>query len=91
MGQIEEYEHLVIKEIASHIVEPNAITKFLQLIGKPMDKLLISANSNKTVAINKVMNSLSSYINKGLRLTIKMANNLCSDDSVIKEYNKNNL
>lgn len=91
MVRLEAYEDTVIKEIAKHIVEPNAVSQALQLMGKPIEKLMDIAENNKIVKKIGVTDVISSAIDKSLKITIKIANNLCSDSTVIKEYNKNNL
>ena len=87
----DEYDELIIKEIAAHTVNPNAIRKFLELSGKPIEKLMNAANSSQNKIMKKVSANISHGIEEGIRKTIKLANTLCSDESVINEYKKKNI
>jgi hypothetical protein len=53
-----EYEHQVIREIALHRVQPNAVQRLLETLGRPVGKLMqIGRDSN-----NPALRMLSKHV-----------------------------
>ncbi|MCD1260700.1 EcsC family protein [Paenibacillus athensensis] len=87
-AQFEEDDLQIIKEMAQHEAEPGFVQKALQTIGKPIDKLMGYVQSADNKYIKKALQKIDSAIVEALRGTVKMANQLTSEDKVRKEYRK---
>ncbi|TBL75160.1 EcsC family protein [Paenibacillus thalictri] len=88
MTPFEPYESLAISEIAKHECSPNPIQSALELVGKPIAKVLEVAHQSKNKYIRKAVSSIDTTIEKSLKATIKGANLLTGEDVVRKAYMK---
>jgi hypothetical protein len=82
------YERLVIEDIARHRVQPGPVSRALELVGKPVDKLARWAASSESAMVQKVHDSVLTNVEKGLRSTIRTALQLQSDGNVLQRFRK---
>lgn len=85
------YDLKVIKEIAKHMVEPNAVNVALQLMGKPLDKVLAWMDKADNKLVQKITDGIASTTEDVMIKVVQTANSLCSDTSVIAEYKKRGI
>ncbi|WP_458413285.1 EcsC family protein [Schinkia sp. CFF1] len=88
MPKFEEYESYVITEIAKEIESPYWFQQLLNVTGKPIDKLIEGAKKIEKLPIRKVTDAVSSAVEEGLITTIKTANKLHNEESILKRFNK---
>lgn len=84
-----EYERFVMQEMARNAISTSPVQAALELMGKPVAKLMEAAHSSTNKYVIKAVSSIDSTIEKSLRGTIKLAKRTTSDDAVRKEYRKN--
>ncbi|MDF2659776.1 MAG: hypothetical protein K0Q94_2567 [Paenibacillus sp.] len=84
-----EYEQFVLQEMARNAISTNPVQATLELMGKPVAKLMEAAHSSTNKYVLKAVSSIDATIEKSLRGTIKIAKRMTSDDAVRKEYRKN--
>ena len=86
-----EYEQRVIKEIAQHRVEPSALDTLFCKMGKPMELIFNRIQRLDNKLTKKITSSILEGVDKGIRKSVTVANTLCSDQSVLKEYQKKSV
>jgi len=82
------YERLVIEDMARHRVQPVPVSRALELLGKPVDKLTRWAASSESAMVQKVHDSVITNVEKGLRSTIRTSLQLQSDGNVLERFRK---
>ena len=73
-----EYEQRVIREIATHRVQPHAVQRILDTVGKPFAKLLQAGRDSKNRAVRGVSDRIQGWVEEGLIKTFKAANRITS-------------
>jgi hypothetical protein len=81
-----EYEQQVIREIAQHRVQPNAVQRLLDNVGKPVGKLLKFSRESNNAAIRGMSQRVHGWIEEGLIKTFKAANRLANPDDILKKH-----
>jgi len=82
------YERLVIEDIARHRVQPGPVSRALELVGRPVDRLTRWAASSESAMVQKVHDSVLSNVEKGLRSTIRTSLQFQSDGNVLARFRK---
>lgn len=82
------YERLVIEDMARHRMQPGPVSRALELVGKPVDKLQRWAASSDSAMVQKVHDSVLSNVEKGLRSTIRTSLQLQSDGNVLERFRR---
>jgi hypothetical protein len=86
-----EYEQQVIRELATHRVQPNAIQRVLDTIGKPMGRLLKFARESQNPAIRSVSDRVQGWVEEGLIKTVQAANRMTGTDEIRKRFSRRGL
>src|SRR5215468_10707699 len=90
MGQVSpvftEYEQQVIRELAMHRVQPNAIQRLLENVGKPMVKLMNFGRTSQSRTVRGLSEHIHGWIEEGLIKTFRAANRLASTKDIVKRY-----
>ncbi len=81
-----DYEQKVIREIAIHRVQPNAIQRLLETVGKPFSKLLTAGRDSNNRAVRGVTDRIHGWVEEGLIKTFKAANRISNPREVTKRY-----
>jgi len=81
-----EYEQQIIRELAIHRVQPNAIHRLLEGVGRPMAKLLNFGRNSKIGALRGVADHVHGWIEEGLIKTFRAANKLANTKDISKRY-----
>ena len=81
-----EYEQHVIRELASHRVQPNAVQRVLDGVGKPVSKLLTLGRKSQNRALRGVTEHIHGWIEEGLIKTFRAANRLANTKDIAKRY-----
>src|SRR5438132_3499265 len=81
-----EYEQQVIRELAVHRVQPNAVRRLLEGVGLPMAKHLRFGRNSKSRALRGVADHLHGWIEEGLIKTFRAANKLSNPKDISKRY-----
>ena len=69
-----EYERRVVHEIALHQVQPNAIQRLLDTIGKPVGRLFQYARDSQNPAMKGISERVQGWVQEGLIKTVQVAN-----------------
>src|SRR5262245_66677673 len=69
-----EYERRVVHEIARHQVQPNAVQRVLEAIGKPVGKLFQYARDSQNPALKGISERVQGWVQEGLIKSIQVAN-----------------
>ena len=91
MEHFTAYEQQVIREIAKHTIDPNMIEGALRKIGAPTEYVIKKIQKNNNDLVKKVTNKINQTVANGAKKAIKAANHLCSDQSIIAEYQKKGI
>ncbi|OGL42983.1 MAG: hypothetical protein A2161_04670 [Candidatus Schekmanbacteria bacterium RBG_13_48_7] len=83
-----EYENKIIKEIAQHIIEPNPVQKVLSLAGKPVEKILNVFTTTNLPVLKKIPKLINRAVDKGVRLSIKAANIINIEKTIMVKAQK---
>ena len=81
-----EYEQQVIRELAVHRVQPNAVHRLLEGVGRPMSKLLNIGRSSKNRTLRGLADHVHGWIEEGLIKTFRAANKLANTRDISKKY-----
>ena len=79
-----EYERRVVHEIAIHQVQPNAIQRILEAIGKPVGKVFQFARDSRNPALRGVSQRVEGWVQEGLIKTVQAANHFTGTDEIIR-------
>src|SRR5438034_3966372 len=66
-----EYEQEIVREIAVHRVQPNAVQRLLDTVGKPVGKILKYARESSNPALRGISDRVQGWVQEGLIKTIK--------------------
>lgn len=83
-----DYEKKVIREIARHMVEPNAIQKALKIAGKPVEKVMDAASRSNIKVIRKITGVVQQEIQKGILRSIRVTRRSHKIDVIIQKYHR---
>src|SRR5262245_41906007 len=86
-----DYEQKIIREIAVHKVQPHAVQRVLETVGKPFSKLLHAGRDSNSRAIRGLTERVHGWVEEGLIKTFKAANRLTNPDDVTKRYAKRGM
>ena len=81
-----EYEQQVVRELALHRVQPNAIQRLLEGAGRPVAKLLKSGRESNSRALRGLSEKVHGWIEEGLIKTFRVANKLANTKEISKRY-----
>ena len=86
-----EYEQQVIREIAVHRVQPNAVHRFLETAGRPVARLLSLGRNSNNKALRGLAEHVHGWIEEGLIKTFKAANKLANTKDISRRYEKRGI
>jgi hypothetical protein len=81
-----DYEQQVIRELALHRVQPNAIHRLLENVGKPVAKLMNFGRNSQNRALRGLSDHIHGWIEEGLIKTFRAANKLSNTKEITKRY-----
>src|SRR5215475_443688 len=81
-----EYEQQVIRELASHRVQPNAVQRLLEGVGKPMAKIMNFGRNSQNRALRGLADHIHGWIEEGLIKTFRVANKLTNAKDITKRF-----
>ena len=81
-----DYEQQVIRELAVHRVQPNAVQRVLASVGKPMSKLMAMGRNSNNRALRGLADQIHGWIEEGLIKTFQAANKLANPKEISKRY-----
>ena len=81
-----EYEQAVIRQIALHRVQPNAVHRLLDTVGKPVGRLLKFARESNNPALRGISERVQSWVQEGLIKTVQVANRITSTKDITRRY-----
>ena len=81
-----EYEQQVVRELAVHRVQPNAVHRLLEGVGKPMTRLLNFGRKSNSKALRGLANHLHGWIEEGLIKTFRAANRLANTKGISRRF-----
>ena len=79
-----EYERRVVREIALHHVQPNAVQRVLEAIGKPVGRLFQIARESRNPALRGISDRVQGWVQEGLIKTVQAANRLTKPEDVMR-------
>lgn len=81
-----EYEQQVIREIALHRVQPNAVHRVLEGAGRPVARLLRIGRESHSKAVRGLAAHVHGWIEEGLIKTFRAANRLTNTKNISKRF-----
>jgi len=81
-----EYEQQVIRELAVHRVQPNAVQRLLEGVGKPVAKLMNFGRNSQSRALRGLADHVHGWIEEGLIKTFRVANKLANTKDISKRF-----
>src|SRR5712691_229322 len=81
-----DYEQQVIRELAVHRVQPNAVHRLLEGAGRPMSKLLNIGRNSRSRALRGLADHVHGWIEEGLIKTFRVANRLANTKDISRKY-----
>jgi hypothetical protein len=81
-----DYEQQVIRELALHRVQPNAVHRLLEGVGKPVAKLMNLGRNSQSRALRGLSDHVHGWIEEGLIKTFRAANKLANTKDISKRY-----
>lgn len=81
-----EYEQHVVRELAIHRVQPNAVHRLLEGAGKPVAKLLNFTRTSRSKTLRGLAEHVHGWIEEGLIKTFRAANRLSNPNDIVKRY-----
>ena len=82
------YETEVIREIAQHCVQPSAVERLLEGIGRPFGRLIEAGRASDNGMIRSLSGQVQGVIEEGLIRTIKIGRRLTADADVVGEFGR---
>jgi hypothetical protein len=79
-----EYERRIVHEIALHQVQPNAIQRILETIGKPVSRVFQYARESQNPALKGISDRIQGWIQEGLIKTVQAANRVTSSEEILR-------
>src|SRR6266403_4065083 len=81
-----EYEQHVIRDLAVHRVQPNAIQRLLEGVGKPVAKLMNIGRHSQNRTLRGLSDHIHGWIEEGLIRTFRAANKLANTKDIERRY-----
>src|SRR5436190_17477900 len=81
-----EYEQQVIRELAVHRVQPNAVHRLLEGVGKPITKLFEFGRNSRSKTLRGLSDHIHGWIEEGLIKTFRAANRIANTNDISKRY-----
>src|SRR2546422_4287023 len=81
-----DYEQQVIRELAVHRVQPNAVQRLLEGAGRPVTKLLNIGRQSNSRALRGLSDHVHGWIEEGLIKTFRVANKLANTKDISRRY-----
>jgi hypothetical protein len=81
-----EYEQHVIRELATHRVQRNAVQRLLEGAGKPMMKLITLGRNSQNKTLRGLSGHVHGWIEEGLIKTFRVANKFSNSKDIAKRY-----
>jgi hypothetical protein len=81
-----DYEQQVIRELALHRVQPNAVHRLLESVGKPVAKLMNFGRNSQSRALRGLSDHIHGWIEEGLIKTFRAANRLTNTKDISKRF-----
>jgi hypothetical protein len=81
-----EYEQQVVRELAVHRVQPNAVHRLLEGVGKPVAKLMNLGRQSQNRTLRGLSDHVHGWIEEGLIKTFRVANKLANTNDISKRY-----
>jgi hypothetical protein len=81
-----EYERQVIRELAEHQVQPDAVRRLLETVGKPVGKLFNVGRRSQNLALRGLSQRIQGWIEEGLIKTFRAANALTKTEDVLRRH-----
>ncbi len=81
-----EYERRVIREIARRQVQPDALRRILDRIGKPANQLLKAGRQSQNPALRGLSRHVQGWVEDGLIKTLRAANMLANTNDILKRH-----
>jgi hypothetical protein len=81
-----EYEQKVIRQIAVHKVQPHAVQRVLDTVGRPFGRLLQAGRESKSRALRGVTDRVQGWVEEGLIKTFKAANRITNPQEVTRRF-----
>jgi len=81
-----EYEQHVIRELATHRVQKNAVQRLLEGAGKPMVKLMNLGRNSQNRTLRGLSDHVHGWIEEGLIKTFQMASKFSNTKNIAKRY-----
>jgi hypothetical protein len=79
-----EYERRVIHEIAVHRVQPDAVQRLLETVGKPVGKVFQFARESRNPAIRGLSDRIQGWVQEGLIKTVQVANRFTGTQEITR-------
>jgi len=81
-----EYEQRVVRELAAHRMQPNAVQRLLEGVGKPVAKIMSLGRKSHNRALRGLSDHLHGWIEEGLIKTFQVASKLTNAKDIKKRY-----
>src|SRR5689334_15631497 len=81
-----DYEQQVVRELAVHRVQPNAVHRLLEGAGRPVAKLLNIGRASRSKALRGLAEHVHGWIEEGLIKTFRAANRLTNTKEISRRY-----
>ena len=81
-----EYEQQVIRELASHRVQPNPVQRLLEGVGKPVAKLMDLGRHSQNRTLRGLSDHIHGWIEEGLIKTFRVANKLSNTRDISRRF-----
>jgi hypothetical protein len=79
-----EYERRVVHEIALHQVQPNAVQRILETIGRPVSRMLQFARDSHNPALRGISDRIRGWIQEGMIKTVLAANRVTGTEEILR-------
>src|SRR5262245_16683645 len=86
-----EYEQQVIRELAVHRVQPNAIHRLLEGAGRPVARLLRIGRNSNSKAVRGLAAHVHGWIEEGLIKTFRAGNRLANTKNISRRFEKRGI
>ncbi len=86
-----DYEQKVLRQIAVHKVQPHAVQRMLETVGKPFSRLLHAGRDSNSRAIRGITERVHGWVEEGLIKTFKVANRITNPDEITRRFAKRGM
>ena len=76
----------MIHELATHRVQPNAVHRVLETVGRPVSRLLQFAKASKNPALRGLTDRVQGWVEEGLIKTIQAANRITRTGDIQRRF-----